>query len=79
METQVPEDFVMPSFFCEKHPDSPFNKSRMVGIRTADGSYNLIGNTFKTLVGSKVTQQRELDDKDVPGVLERVFGLKMEA
>lgn len=77
LEPQIPDDFVMPSFFCEKHPSSPFNKHRMVGIRTDNGSYNLVGNTFKTLVGDTVTEQRLLDDKEVPGVLEKVFGIKL--
>ncbi|NLZ88766.1 MAG: arylamine N-acetyltransferase [Clostridiales bacterium] len=77
LEPQHPVDFVMPSFFCEKHPDSPFNKGRMVGIRNQTGSYNLVGNTFKTLVGGTIVTQREIPDAEVPGVLADVFGLRL--
>lgn len=76
LEKQFPDDFVMPSFYCEKHPDSPFNKQYMVGIRNTTGSYNLVGNTFKTLVGATIVQTKTLKDAEIPAVLNEVFGLR---
>ncbi len=76
MERQYPDDFVMPSFFCEKHPDSPFNKGYMVGIRNANGSYNLVNSAFKTLVGGTVTETKQVAEAEIPGVLAEVFGLR---
>lgn len=75
LEPQIPADFVMPNFFCEKHSSSPFNKQRMAGIRTPGGSCNLIGSTFKTLEGDRVVSRREVPEQDVPQVLRDVFGL----
>lgn len=78
LERQYPDDFVMPSFYCEKHPTSPFNKGYMVGIRTMDGSYNLVGNAFKTLVGGDIVETKTIADEDIPKVLADVFGLKLD-
>jgi N-hydroxyarylamine O-acetyltransferase len=46
-EPQLPIDYVMPSFYCERHPDSIFNKEPMVAIMTPAGRRTLDGDVFK--------------------------------
>lgn len=46
-EPQLDIDFIMPSFYCEKHPDSPFIKADMLAIQTGFGGKNSIsGDTL---------------------------------
>ena len=45
-EPQLPIDYVMPSFYCERHPDSIFNKEPMVAIMTPTGRRTLDGDVF---------------------------------
>ena len=40
-------DFIQPSFFCEKHPDSIFNKVPKLAIKTPDGRCTVDGSTYK--------------------------------
>lgn len=75
MEPQTPGDYVMPCFFCEKHPDSPFVRGRMVGIYTETGSWNLVGNSLRRLENGVVAERRELSEEEIPGILERIFGI----
>ena len=64
----------MPSFFCEKHPDSPFTAGYMLSLKTAAGRRTLAGNVFRVFEGDDVTE-RVLSDEEIPSVLEDVFGI----
>ena len=75
MEPQITQDFVMPCFYCEKHPGSPFIKDNMVGIYTADGAWNLAGKELRRLKGAEITERRALTDEEIPGVLRDIFGM----
>ncbi len=75
MEPQIPADYVMPCFYCEKHPDSPFIKDYMVGIYTEKGSWNLVGHSLRRLENGWIAEQRELTEKELSGVLEARFGI----
>lgn len=76
LEPQANTDFVMPTFYCEKHPDSPFNKHRMVGIYTADGgAWNLVGSSLRRLEAGNIVETRELPDEEIPEVLKELFGI----
>ncbi|MDW7656733.1 MAG: arylamine N-acetyltransferase [Bacillota bacterium] len=46
-EEQLDIDFVMPSFYCEKSPESIFNKSMMLSIKTEQGRKTIDGSTFR--------------------------------
>lgn len=39
-EPQLDIDYIMPSFYCEKHPDSPFTSGDMLAIWTPYGGKN---------------------------------------
>ena len=75
MEPQIPADYVMPCFYCEKHPDSPFIKDYMVGIYTEKGSWNLVGHSLRRLENGRIAEQWELTEKELSGVLEARFGI----
>lgn len=75
MEPQINADFVMPCFYCEKHPGSPFIHGNMVGIHTPTGSWNLSGSQLRRLEGAEIVERRDLTDEEIPGVLRDIFGL----
>ena len=74
-EVQHPIDFVQPSFYCEKHEDSIFNKDYMIAIKTLTGRKTLDKNTFKIFEGSELISAKELSDSEIPVYLKEHFGL----
>ena len=76
LEPQTPGDYIMPSFYCEHHPDSPFTHHRMVGVYTDDGSINLVGNELRWISQGKIAQRREYAEEEIPGVLREYFGIE---
>ena len=72
-EPQLPVDFIAPTFYCEKHPDSPFTAQEMFSLKTAHGRITLDGHVFKVFDGGKVTV-RELADREMDEAYAR-FGL----
>lgn len=73
-EPQLNIDYIMPSFWCEKHPDSPFTSGYILSLKTAVGRRTLDGNVFRVFEGDTVTE-RVLSDEEIPAVLEDVFGI----
>lgn len=76
-EPQLPIDFVMPSFYCEKHPDSIFNKDYMIAIKTLTGRKTLDKNVFKIFEGSELVHKKELADHEIPVCLKEHFGIEL--
>ena len=75
-EKQLNIDFIQPSFYCEKHPDSPFNKVIMVAIKTEKGRKTLDDRTYKEFVGEELAYIEEnLDDTRLYQLLQTEFGL----
>ena len=75
-ELQLMSDFAPMSFFCEKHPDSIFNKTVMVALKTADGRKTLNDREYKVFVGDTVTTvESNLSDEARAEILSREFGL----
>lgn len=52
-------DFVQPSFYCEAHPDSVFNKAPMLAIKTPEGRKTIDGKTYKVFDGVNLTHIEE--------------------
>lgn len=73
-EVQLPIDYEMPSFWCEKHPDSPFTKGYMLSLKIDTGRITLDGNIFRRFEGDNVTEQTLTDD-EIASVLQTVFGI----
>ncbi len=74
-EPQLPVDFIAPTFYCEKHPDSPFTAQEMFSLKTAHGRVTLDGHVFKEFADGKVTA-RELTDGEMGEAYAR-FGLTL--
>lgn len=74
-EPQLMVDYIAPNFYCEQHPDSPFNKQEMFALKTAEGRITLDGRIFKEFKGEGVTVL-ELSSEEMPAAYGK-FGLGM--
>jgi N-hydroxyarylamine O-acetyltransferase len=76
-EPQLPIDFIAASFYCERSPDSPFNKEPMVAMRTETGRITLDGSTFRRFEGGQVREFTVDDMSEKQKMLEEWFGIRM--
>ena len=74
-EPQLQADFTALNFYCEKHPDSPFNKQEMFALKTLDGRRTLDGNLYKEFRSGTVTA-KTLSPVEMPEAYAK-FGLHM--
>ena len=75
-EEQLDIDFIQPSFYCEKHPASPFNKSPMVAIKTPDGRRAINDRDYKIFQnGELIHIEENVTDARLYEILERDFGI----
>ena len=71
-------DFVQPSFFCEKHPSSPFNKDYMLAIKTETGRRTIDGRTYKEFEGEELIHiEEDISDARLSSLFENEFRLKI--
>lgn len=78
-EFQYDIDFLLPSFYCEKHPDSLFNKEMIVAIKTEGGRKTVNHRTYKIFEGEEITHIEEnMTDERRRAVLKDEFGLSWE-
>lgn len=75
-EPQLPIDYEMPSFWCEKHPDSPFTKVPMLAIKTETGRVAIDGNQLSLYENGTVTR-RSFEEAEYPALLARYFGIRL--
>jgi len=74
------EDFIpLNRMTSIENPESNFVKRLMVNLRTADGYLSLMDHTFTEFHRSSGKQVRMLTDDEIPEVLERYFGLKINS
>ena len=78
-EEQLPIDFIQPSFYCEKHPDSPFHQSVMVAIKTSYGRRAVNGRDYKVFRGDElVSIEENISDERLYEILREFFGIEWE-
>jgi len=76
-DVQYEVDFVPASFWCEKHPDSPFNKAPMLAIKTEKGRMTVDGCSFKVFEGEKLVSIRDdLSKNELREIYLEYFGIK---
>ena len=76
-EKQYEIDFVQPSFYCEKHPDSVFNKAPMLAIKTLTGRKTVDGRTYKEFTGNElICIEEDISDERLKEILEKSFFLQ---
>lgn len=75
-DRQLDIDYIMPSFYCEKHPDSPFNKVLMVSIKTPQGRKTINDREYKEFDGDELIYiESDLDDRRISDILKKEFGI----
>jgi arylamine N-acetyltransferase len=75
-EEQIDADYEMPSFYCEKHPASTFNKFMKISVFTPESDLTVVVNTFKVYRGGRVIKKYELaNNNEAVQVLRDVFGI----
>jgi len=75
LERQLPVDFQAASFFCEKAPESIFNKEPMLSLRRPGGRVTLDGDVFRTFDGAAVTQERAASEEQRRAWIAERFGI----
>lgn len=71
-------DFVQPSFYCEAHPQSVFNKAPMLAIKTAVGRKSLDNRDFKVFEhGELVKIEENISDDRFLQVVEKEFNINI--
>ena len=76
-EVQIDKDYVMPSFYCEKHPDSPFNTKNIVAIKTPNGRKSINDMTFRISDGDDITETEITDKTMLNQIFAEHFGIKI--
>ena len=75
-EEQLDIDFIQPSFYCEKHPASPFNKSPMVAIKTPNGRRAINDHDYKIFEnGELIHIEENISDARLYEILKTDFGI----
>lgn len=75
-EIQIDDDFIMPTFYCEKHPDSDFNKYMKISIFNGESNYTIVDKIYKEYSNGKVQFKKKLETTDeLKRVLKQHFGL----
>lgn len=72
-EPQLMVDYIAPNFYCEQHPESPFNKTEMFALKTSAGRITLDGHVYKEFSNGEVLV-KELTDEEMPWAYAQ-FGL----
>jgi len=76
-DRQFEVDFVQPNFYCQHSPDSVFNKTNMVAMRTIEGKYSIDGDIFKIFDWkTRQTKETKCADAEIPGILKKYFGIE---
>lgn len=76
-EEQLDIDFIQPSFYCEKHPASPFHQSVMVAIKTPTGRRAINGRDYKVFEGDTLVEMEEqITDERLYEILKDFFGIE---
>ena len=69
-------DFIQPSFFCEAHPASVFNKEPMIAIKTASGRKTIDGNVYKIFENEALVHiEQEISPERMAQLLQNDFKL----
>lgn len=72
-----PIDFLQPTFYCEKHPDSIFNKTHMIAIKTETGRRTIDHRTYKEFDGETLIHIEEnISNARLQELLNNEFRLK---
>ena len=76
-DEQLDIDFILPSFYCERHPASKFNKFPIVGLKTDTGRKTINDRCYKVFENGELTYiLDDMSDELRNEILEKEFGIK---
>lgn len=78
-EEQLNIDYVMPSFYCEKHPHSYFRTMDMVHIFTENGRKTIAGRELRIFSPSGVSVTNPATEHEYEALLRIHFGIALYA
>ncbi len=77
---QYEVDFVMPNYYCETHPQSPFIDCPHLSIFPTGGHITIADHTFTVSQGDTITERYEIETEEQFSALCREhFGLVLES
>jgi len=76
-EPQLAIDYVMPSFYCEKHPDSIFRPADMVHIFTEDGRKSVYDRELRIFTKTGVEVLNPKTEAEYERLLNFHFGIDL--
>ena len=77
-EPQIDDDFIMPSFYCEKHLDSTFNKFMKISIFTDNSNKTIVGDVFGVYSDAIVKERYKIkSNEEAMNILAVVFGIEV--
>ena len=75
-EKQFEDDFISPAYYCDKHPDSKFNKAYMIALKTEKGRKTISDRTYKEFVGSELVRvEEDMSNGRLDEILFSEFGI----
>lgn len=78
-EPQMDKDFLMATFYCDAHPESPFNKRKVLSIFRDDCNITIRGNFLKFYLGGRVKYRYVIKDgEELKAILWEHFGINVE-
>ncbi len=76
-EEQLEKDYIAPSFYCEKYPDSYFRQFDMVHIFTEDGRKSVEGRELRIFAPEGVTVYEPATEQAYEELLKIHFGINL--
>lgn len=74
-EPQLDMDYVVPSFYSEKHPNSQFTKGYRVSIFKEDCQIGLVDHRLQIYRHAHIEEDTELNETEIDLVLAKIFGI----
>ena len=72
-EPQLDMDFILPSFYCERHPTSPFIDTLKLSVFTSDSNVCLVDDRYYVYQNASIVETRTVSDDEARGLLLQKF------
>lgn len=77
-DPQIDKDYIMPMFWCEKSPESPFVQGKTLSLFREDCNLTLRGNLMKFYVNGRIKYRYKITSgEELKSVLAEYFGINV--
>lgn len=76
-EAEYEKDFIMPAFYCEKHPESPFRQGPQMSIFTDKGQITIANKLLTISNETKIIERRELSSEKFEKYCKKYFQINL--